>query len=704
MIIFVKIEELFNKSPRFLSILLSISISFAVTANNSSDSLQNNLDEVIISATKSKRILSSLPLNASIIKKEEIQRTNATKLSDVINEQTGLLTVSDYGGGEGIQMQGLDSEYSLILIDNQPLIGRQAGTFDLDRISVGNIKQIEIVRGASSSLYGNEALAGVINILTEEPKKGFTGSLSNSIETNNSIDNNLTLNYANTKLKSSLFFNNFSSDGYDLSEDDDLRTVNKFKNNTIQLKLGYLLNEQFRIKLNSRYFTQTIENIGSNLLTGETYNEEANINLGIEHNSEKIRSDFEIYTTAYFADEFLNDQNDNVFSQSFYDHILIKPEAKSIFSLKDKDNIVVGLGLKYETLKRTYFDSQPKQNSPFIYFQYDFNIDKKTNLIFGWRYDSFKEYNSQLSPKISGIYKIDDNKSIKISAGYGFKAPDFRQLYFNFTNSTVGYSVIGYNVFESVINQLNDEGLISNLLIPVEDFYEPLKPESSFSLNIGYDFKINNKISLKTNVFNNTAKDLIDTRVVANKTNGQNVFSYYNLDKVMTGGVEIEGLFKYDNYLSFSFGYQLLYALDLEAIKAFNNGDVYARLTTTSPTFQLNRSDYFGLFNRSRHMGMFKISYFNEKYDLDTLLRIRFRSKYGLYDTNGNNYLDKYDEFVKGYFTTNLSLNKTINKLIISTGIENLFNYTDSQNITNLSGRLLYLKLILKLNNKSWNT
>ena len=169
----------------------------------------------------------------------------------------------------------------------------------------------------------------------------------------------------------------------------------------------------------------------------------------------------------------------------------------------------------------------------------------------------------------------------------------------------------------------------------------------------------------------------------------------------MTGGVEIEGLFKYDNYLSFSFGYQLLYALDLEAIKAFNNGDVYARLTTTSPTFQLNRSDYFGLFNRSRHMGMFKISYFNEKYDLDTLLRIRFRSKYGLYDTNGNNYLDKYDEFVKGYFTTNLSLNKTINKLIISTGIENLFNYTDSQNITNLRGRLLYLKLILKLNNKS---
>ena len=66
-------------------------------------------------------------MNASIIKKEEIEKTNATRLSDIINEELGLITVSDFGGAEGIQMQGLDSEYTLILIDNQPLVGRLAG-------------------------------------------------------------------------------------------------------------------------------------------------------------------------------------------------------------------------------------------------------------------------------------------------------------------------------------------------------------------------------------------------------------------------------------------------------------------------------------------------------------------------------------------------------------------------------------------------
>ena len=77
-----------------------------------------------------------------------------------------MITVPDFGGGEGIQMQGLDAQYVLILIDGVPLVGRSAGTLDLNRISVGNIKQIEVVKGASSSLYGSDALGGVINIIT----------------------------------------------------------------------------------------------------------------------------------------------------------------------------------------------------------------------------------------------------------------------------------------------------------------------------------------------------------------------------------------------------------------------------------------------------------------------------------------------------------------------------------------------------------
>ena len=154
----------------------------------------------MITGTKTLRVVSSLPLNASVIKKEEIEKTNATRLSDIINEELGLITISDFGGAEGIQMQGLDSEYTLVLIDNQPLVGRSAGSLDLDRISVGNIKQIEIVRGPSSSLR-NEALAGVINIISDEPKKGLNGKISSSYETHNTIDSNFSLSFMDENLK-----------------------------------------------------------------------------------------------------------------------------------------------------------------------------------------------------------------------------------------------------------------------------------------------------------------------------------------------------------------------------------------------------------------------------------------------------------------------------------------------------------------------
>ena len=166
---------MFIKRSFLLYLLFNLKFVFSQSpVFNANDSIKTSeLDEIIISATRTKRKLISLPLPASVISRKEINSINSVRLNSIIEEQTGLITVPDYGGVEGIQIQGLDSQYSLILIDGFPLIGRSAGTLDLSRVTVGNIKQIEIVKGPSSSLYGNEALAGTVNIITEEPKSGF---------------------------------------------------------------------------------------------------------------------------------------------------------------------------------------------------------------------------------------------------------------------------------------------------------------------------------------------------------------------------------------------------------------------------------------------------------------------------------------------------------------------------------------------------
>jgi outer membrane receptor for ferrienterochelin and colicins len=138
-------------------------------------------------------------------------------LDEILSEQTGIVTVADESGFEGVQIQGTSSDYILILIDGLPLVGRSAGNFDLSRFTVGNIKQIELVKGPSSSLYGSEA-GGGINIITEKPKtKDLQGDISYRLGTFVQQDINLDIKQRFKKLRYGFFANRFSSEGYDLN-------------------------------------------------------------------------------------------------------------------------------------------------------------------------------------------------------------------------------------------------------------------------------------------------------------------------------------------------------------------------------------------------------------------------------------------------------------------------------------------------------
>lgn len=654
-----------------------------------------NLDEVIITATRTIRQLSSLPLPAQIISKKEIKRSNSVRLNDILNEQTGLITIPDFGGGEGIQLQGLDSQYTLILVDGVPLVGRSAGTLDISRITVGNIKQIEIIKGASSSLYGSEALGGVINIITETPKYGFNGNANYRVGAFNMNDLSTTINYKKKKLGFTTFLNRYSSAGYDLNKNDDLKTVDPFSNYTLNAKVTYDFSEATNLFISGKYYTQNQDYIASSTLKGESDINEWNSHLKLSHTySKKWSSYFEFYATRYKAKDYLDDENGSRFSNSNYNQLLIRPEIRATFNPNNKNAFIGGIGINHETLDRTDFTTKPEFNSPYVYAQYDGNLTEKLNVILGARFDSHNKYKSQFSPKAAIRYELNDKLAIKGSVGYGFKSPDFRQLYFDFSNATVGYTVLGYNAVSTAIPELVSQGQIANIIVPISEFEDELNPENSISVNIGFDYKLSSALKLSLNLFRNNINDLIDTRIIANKTNGQNVFSYYNINKVYTQGLEFNTTWKPTNQLKISGGYQLLLAKDTAAENAFENGEVFARENPSSPSFQLKKNEYFGLFNRSRHMANLKVFYTIPKWNLDTNLRSTYRSKYGLLDSNGNSYLDTYDDFINGYSIIDLAINKTFYKNYqLGFGIDNLFDFTDTQNISNIAGRIIYGKL-----------
>jgi len=155
-------------------------------------------------------------------------------------------------------------------------------------------------------------------------------------------------------------------------------------------------------------------------------------------------------------------------------------------------------------------------------------------------------------------------------------------------------------------------------------------------------------------------------------------------------------------------GYQLLFAKDADVADKVANGEVYWRDPVTLVTRRLQSAEYFGLYNRSRHMGNFKIFFSDPVRGWEASARVIYRGPYGMgdirgniqgevlppSDINGNGILDVYDHFVSGYALVNLSVARTIQAGIrFQVGVDNLFDYTDPIYIPNIPGRLYYASI-----------
>jgi len=645
----------------FFLCFLAITLSGQEEGPKKQDSIPTQgLEEVVVTATRTIRQLSSLPLPVNLIPQKQIEQAGVTRLNEILNEQTGIVMTPDatIGGGEGVQIQGIASDYVLILIDGVPVVGRSSGNLDLSRFALGNIKQVEIVKGPSSSLFGSEALGGVINIITERPKtEKMSGHISHRSATFNNQNTTVSLNQRNGDLSYSLFVDRLSTDGYDLAPDTEGQTINPFFNYTLNGRVFYDVSDKLSLFASGRYFLQDFD-----IPSGTSEERDGNAHLRLDHKlSEISQFEYEFYYTNYVTNELEVDPiNDEIVLENDFDQKLFRPEIRFNHSFSETNTLTLGGGYTFEFLERTLFSEDPSFESQYAFAQYDFKPWRPLNIIVGSRFDHHSEYNAQLSPKLSARYDISKTLHVKGSVGSGFKAPDFRQLYLDFTNAAGGgYSVFGKEAEVAGIQRLQENGEIANLVVDPSDLGEPLDAESSVGYNLGFGYK-KGKLRGDVNFFRNDFQNLIDTRILASKTNGQNAFGYINREEVYTQGLEVDVQYRLLGNLNLSAGYQLLYAFDKAKEEAVENGEVFGRDPVTLETVRLEPEDYFGLENRSRHTLNFKAFYEIPEWDANANLRVVYRSRFGLTDSNGNDLLDELDNsFVDGYALVNLSFGKT---------------------------------------------
>jgi len=690
------------------------------------DSLQTvALDPVVITATRTLQEVDNVTVPVSVLTRSDIESRGRVRLSDLLQEETTFQF--DYTHGTGVQIQGLDPEYTLVLIDGEPMIGRTAGTLDLDRVSVSNIERVEIVRGPSSSLYGSEALAGVINVITGEPQQPRSLSVSGRYGRYGTADLNATGSFVEGPVSGSIAANLYRTDGYDLSENAIGQTAPERDDATVQGDFGVDLGSATTLDVDARFNARLEEYRTANRqgqpLSGERDQTNWNVATSLRHElTPGIRGEATLYGSWFNFDrtetlEASGEVSDRLDSDQFFG----KAETEWHATLPQNNLLTAGGGWITESISGLNLlrGGTERRQSGFAFLQNEWAPAEWVQLTASARFDAHEDYASEFSPKGGVLLRPIEGLRLRASVGTGFKAPTFRELYYDFTNSSVGYTVLGSEYAQSGIERLRQGGRVARELMDLSTIGE-LEPENSLSFNAGVATDLIPQVQASVNLFHNDVENLIDSQLILQKTGGGPfpfVFTYFNVGEAFTQGLESEltlrplrGTDLADRVgdVSVSLGYQYLEAKSRDAITRIESGEVYrVPNDPQSPDFNpnapiLDESDYIGLFNRSKHAGSLQLRYRQEALGLTVSLRGTYRGEYGFNDTNQNGVYDAFDEPADAYTVWNVTARKDLfSRATLTLGVDNLSgaspDYGAGQPVPAFAGRQVYAGLSVDL-------
>jgi outer membrane receptor for ferrienterochelin and colicins len=603
------------------------------------------MDEVVVTGTKTEQRLKDTPVITEVITRSEIEATGAENIGEVLEHRVGIVVDRD-AHGDGVQLQGLDSDYILILLDGEPQVGRIAGKLDLARITVENVERIEVVKGASSALFGSAAMGGVINVITRKASSPFAAQFTNNFETHNTIDSRSTVELKRDKFNALLTLAANRRNPIDLDESDLTTTIDGYQNWTHSTRAEYQLTSKSTLLFSGQYLSQKQEGISETEdvvfdRLGDIGNFSGSVGTGYQLGS-RSKLTGKIYTARYRDESTVIDRDTSLTESSNVTvQDLIKGEAQFDTALGSKNQLTVGAELIFENLESQRITGGEKDvTTDSVFFQNEFRPIANLALVLGGRLDYHSEFGTHFSPKLSGLYHVTRDVTIRTSFGQGFRAPDFKDLYLDFSNSTSGYQVLG-----------NPD----------------LQPESSGSWNLGVEYQFKSALLGRVHLYRNNLKNLIEAKRIGTSVLGGSKFQYFNVSEAFTEGVEVELSTRSIGGFAATIGYAYL-----------NGKDKETGLT---------------LLNRSKHSGNLKLAYTNQDTGFNVDLRGRYASRWGFFD-DGDKVLED-EEYAPSNWIWNLRGSKQVLKwLKASVGVNNIFDFK-IPNFYTFTGRSFYGRLSL---------
>ena len=399
-------------------------ITFVLKENN------DLLKEMVISGTLQLIDRKESPIPIAVYSSQFLNSVPSPSLVEATNQITGLrpqLNCSVCNTGD-IHINGMEGAYSMIVIDGMPIMGGLSTVYGLQGIPTSLIDQVEVIKGPASTIYGSEAMAGLINVVTKNidcvPKLSLDFNISSWGELQTSIIYKL-IDKQRIKAFSSIDIFNYNNpidnngDGFtDLSLKNRYSIFNKFQFfnkkgvNPLNLSIRYLNEDRWGGQMN---FTD--QDRGKSTSYGESI-----LTNRVEASSfyqPSKQADFKWQNSFSFHDQ-----------KSWYG--LVDYQAKQIIgfsqltwhkSLGIKNNLLSGFALRYNS----YNDNTPatiKADNwwlPGIFVQDNFKFSDNQKLLFGWRTDFHSKHGFINSPRINYQLDVTENSSLRIGYGNGFR-------------------------------------------------------------------------------------------------------------------------------------------------------------------------------------------------------------------------------------------------------------------------------------------
>jgi len=605
-------------------------------------SISYNVNEVVVTGQYIASRQDKSIYKVKVLNSQDIDRKASVNIKEMLSTELNIRTTHDNALGSSIRMQGLGGEHIKLLVDGVPVIGREGGNIDLDQINLQNVDHVEVINGPMSVVYGSNALAGVINIITKEPDRlVFSSNLDAYYESVGSYNLNAGISSRIKKNSFSLNAGRNFFDGYGKSAagrwqqwkpkeqwnfDGDYKR--KWENAYLKLGASYFTQE-LRDKgdlLPSYYETAFDKYFYTNRLVLRTdinyqFSKKSRVNATASYSKyDKIKNtylnDLTILKKYLVPGQQDTTRFDNLMLRSDYSY----GDENSIFSF------LMGIDLNQEVgYGKRIKDNEQKIGDYAAFLSFNYYPIRSINIQPGLRFIYNTKFNAPLIYSLNIKYDATERLIIRGSLASGFRAPSLKELYLEFVD--INHDIHG-----------NPD----------------LKAETSVNTNVMIQFNSlqgrTYEWGLEMNLFNNNIKDNIQLIPLVGN---DNLYTYVNVNKFISRGVE----FNFNNnvypFLKVKFG------LTFTGQSIENEGSSH------------NGFEYYHDFNTS-------INYWYKKWDMNFSAYYKYNGKYPqLYFTG----VDEETEihFMEPYNTLDINISKWFwkRRINLQVGGKNLFNNTN---------------------------